>query len=182
MEELKLRELRASDVFLLVRLINCVGLERIRGLLGSEAMRTALWTAPTMIDDHNNRVPLPREKWTDRQIRDAEKAAAARLEVSMLVTELILSRLPDCQDVLFELLGAGLGIPAEQVAEMEAVAFLDALDRYVSRDGFMDFFGRAWRFVSGRKQRSGSSTGSTADTPTPSGSWTDGSGPDGSAP
>ena len=72
--EFVLRDLKAMDVWQLVRILTKLGLKDLRKSIDPDLLRESDWKPPTMMDAEGKEVPLPRDKWTERQI-DAEMAA-----------------------------------------------------------------------------------------------------------
>jgi len=147
--EFVLRDLKAMDVWQLVRILTKLGLKDLRKNINPDLLKAADWKEPTMIDPEGNEVPLPREKWTERQIDMETAAEMANDELLWSILDILMSNIENCEHDVNKLLAMGTGTSPEAIREMDANDYMTLIVTYVTREGFRDFFMHAWKLLQG---------------------------------
>lgn len=146
-----LSDLRADDVWQMVRVLKKLDLASAKDALDADVLKKAQFKSPTMMKD-GKIVPLPIEKWTPAQKKAYREADAAKDAVLWQILGVIMDNIPDCKDDINKLLAMGCGCEVDDISGMDAIAYVDLIAQYVTRDGFKDFFTHALNLVGIRKQ------------------------------
>ena len=152
-----LHEIKAPEVFQMVRILKLLGFGEISGLVDDRARRALSYKVPMRQVKGGNMEPLPRDEWTEAQIEAETRYQVALSGILMKVLGLIIERIgdPELETAVYGLLALGTGADVKQIRALDGIDFIDLLDRYVSREGFSDFFTRAWKlFVRSENQSS----------------------------
>lgn len=118
----ELRELKADDLFLMLKIINKIGVKEARECFNTLEVKQAL---------------ANREEGND----DAAISAIG-MHVMFEVANLIVSRLPDCKEELYAFLSSLSGMKIKEIADMAMVDFYDMVMDVVKHPNFKDFFQR----------------------------------------
>lgn len=123
MEEKKytLRDLRADDMFAMLRIINKIGLKDVKECFNSVEVRQAIGEA----------------KGADDAL-----ASAIGMQIMLDVVALLVSKLPDCEKELYEFLASLSGMKAKDIAALSMTEFYDMVMEVFQKDDFKDFFQR----------------------------------------
>ena len=144
-----LRDLKSTDVWQLVRILSKLGVKDFAKSIDPQVAKAAAWKPPTMINKEGEEVPLPREKWTERQIDAELQKEMADDELTWSVLGLLMEKIGDCETDVNKLLASGTGMTVPDIQEMDANDYLELLSAYISREGFRDFFMHAWKLIKG---------------------------------
>ena len=125
--EYEMRNLQASDIFSVVKILNGIGLKNIK-----EAIN---------LDEINNL----RKGMTE----DNEDAVTSQVGVNvvMSIATVILENLPKVENDLYTFVGSVIGVKAKDVAKMDMGEFMDLLIAIIQKEEFKDFFKRASKLV-----------------------------------
>lgn len=151
-----LHEIKAPEVFQMVRILKLLGFGEISGLADNRTRQALSYKAPMMQVKGGGTEPLPRDQWTEAQIEAETKYQVALSGILIKVIGLIIERIgnPELETAVYTLLALGTGAEVKQIRALDAVDFIDLLDRYVSREGFSDFFTRAWKLFARSENQS----------------------------
>lgn len=129
MEEKKytLRNLRADDMFTMLRIINKIGLKEARDCFNSVEIRKAISDA--------------KEAGQENGAEDA-LASAVGMQIMIDVAALLVSKLPDCEKELYAFLASLAGTSAKEIASLPMAAFYDLIMDVFQKGDFKDFFQR----------------------------------------
>lgn len=116
-----LRDLRADDLFALLRIINKIGLKDVKECFNSVEVRQAI--SETKGDD------------------DA-LASAIGIQIMLDVAALLVAKLPDCEKELYDFLSTLSGMKANEIAALPMTEFYDMVMEVFRKDEFKDFFQR----------------------------------------
>ena len=125
--EYEMRNLQASDIFSVVKILNGIGLKNIK-----EAIN---------LDEINNL----RKGMTE----DNEDAVTSQVGVNvvMSIATVILENLPKVENDLYTFVGSVIGVKAKDVAKMDMGEFMDLLIAIIQKEEFKDFFKRASKLI-----------------------------------
>lgn len=110
MAEYTLRNIAASDVFLMVKILKKAGIKNFAEMIQTSAKGQEAATGLQFVD-------------------------------------VILDRLPECENEIYNLLSALSGIPAEEIAKLDADVFIGMIYEVFQNPKFKDFIGVALRYV-----------------------------------
>lgn len=146
---LVLGPMKAPDVFRILRILKILGFDSLSGLIDAKTQKDLSFKPPQMLDKDGRFTGLPRDKWTESQILAETRYQTALSRVMLNFIGVLLDRFgdPNLEAAVYDLLAAGAGVTAGDIKSMDAGAFLDLVDRYVTREEFGDFFTQAWRLL-----------------------------------
>lgn len=140
-----IRDLKSKDVWQMVRIIRKLGISNLRDSVPKDILQKAFATTPTMMAEDGSIVPLPREKWTEAQIDAETEMLLAEDELLWALLGILIDNIGGCENEVNQLLANGIGVPVAEIAEMDANDYVELIAQYMSREGFKDFFMRAWK-------------------------------------
>lgn len=150
-----LNDIKAPEVFQMVRIMKILGFNEIGSLADQKTRRDLSYTPPKQQKQGGVLEDLPRELWTEAQVEAETRYQIALSGIVMKVMGLIIERIgnPEFENAVYSLLAYGTGTDVARIRKLDAVDFIDLLDRYISREGFSDFFMQAWKLFarSGKK-------------------------------
>lgn len=114
-----LRNLKADDIFLVVRIINKIGFKELKGCFNTDEVRTAI---------SNN------AKGKEADI------SAVGMTVMLEIAGVILEHLPDCKNEIYALLSGLSGKTQKDIAELPSGVFVQMVMEVVRKEEFRDFF------------------------------------------
>ena len=121
----ELRELKADDLFMMLKIINKIGVKEVKNCFAMSEMKEQLQTIANADGDNNN-----------------EYVSAVGLNVMVSVVSLLVERLPDCKDELYAFLSSLSGMKTKEIADMPMADFYEMVMEVVKHHNFKDFFQR----------------------------------------
>ena len=120
-----LRELRADDIFLTVRVINKIGLDRLKKCMEAQGVKAAMEIMT------NNEADTP-----------AKEAAMNRIGLAVMleIAGAVLERLPDCRNEIYTLLAVLSGTSEEYIGRLPSGVFMSMVMDVIKKDEWKDFF------------------------------------------
>ena len=125
--EYKMRNLQASDIFSVVKILNGIGLKNVK-----EAIN---------IDEINN----IRKGMTEDNVDVISSQVGVNVVISLATV--ILENLPKIETDLYNFIGSVIDVKAKDVAKMEMGEFTDVLITIIQKEEFKDFFNRASKLI-----------------------------------
>lgn len=126
-----LRDLTGDDLFLMVRIVSKIGIDRLKACMESPAVKTAMLVA-------------------NAQNADASEKEAAMNKVGMLVmmeiAATILERLPECKEEIYALLAQVSDLKREDIANMKLIPLTRMVKEFFKKPEFPDFFTEVFEF------------------------------------
>lgn len=128
---MELRNLQATDIFLIVKILNKIGYEEIRKEINVDEIMSVREKLST----------------TDDEKKKTSLIAEYGVNVVMSVLGILLENLPLIEQDLYNFVGSVAGIKAKDVAKMDINKFVDLLIEIINKDEFKDFFKRASKLI-----------------------------------
>ena len=128
---MELRNLQATDIFLIVKILNKIGYEKIRKEINVDEIMSVREKLST----------------TDDEKKKTSLIAEYGVNVVMSVLGILLENLPLIEQDLYNFVGSVAGIKAKDVAKMDINKFVDLLIEIVNKEEFKDFFKRASKLI-----------------------------------
>ena len=125
--EYNMRNLQATDIFSVVKILNGIGLKNIK-----EAIN---------LDEINNL-----RKGMTEDNADVITSQVG-LNVVMSIATIILENLPNVESDLYNFIGSVIDMKAKDVAKMDMGEFMDLLIAIIQKEEFKDFFKRASKLI-----------------------------------
>ena len=117
-----LRALQSDDLFLMLKVINKIGIKEIKKCFESEAVVKAI-TAMT----------------DGKKVKDT---AAVGMTVMLEIADVLARNLPACRDELYQLLSTLSGMTVEEIAKLPMLTMVDMVMDVIKMQEFADFFQR----------------------------------------
>lgn len=124
---IKLRNLQASDLFGMVRILKGIGLSKIKSAIDFDKIKEA------------------RKNMTEEN--SAEITTQVGTEVILSVIEVIIENLPEVETEIYKFVGGVANMKPADVAKLDASAFVDLLLDIFKKEEFTDFFKRASKLI-----------------------------------
>lgn len=125
--EYNMRNLQATDIFSVVKILNGIGLKNIK-----EAIN---------LDEINNL----RKRMTEDNADVITSQVG--INVVMSIATIILENLPNVESDLYNFIGSVIDMKAKDVAKMDMGDFMDLLITIIQKEEFKDFFKRASKLI-----------------------------------
>ena len=124
---MELRNLQASDLFGMVRILNGIGLSRIKSAIDSDKIKEA------------------RKNMTEENLAEISKQVGT--EIILSVIGVIIENLPTVETEIYKFIGGVANMKPAEVAKLDASAFVDLLLDIFKKEEFLDFFKRASKLI-----------------------------------
>ena len=124
---IKLRNLQASDLFGMVRILKGIGLSKIKSAIDFDKIKEA------------------RKNMTEEN--SAEITTQVGTEVILSVIEVIIENLPEVETEIYKFVGGVANMKPADVAMLHASDFVDLLLDIFKKEEFTDFFKRASKLI-----------------------------------
>ena len=129
--EYEMRNLQATDIFSIVKILNGIGLKNIKEAINIEEI---------------NKI---RKGMTEDNAEDNSEKVYSQVgvKVVMSIATVILENLPKIENDLYTFVGSVIGIKTKDVAKMDMGEFMDVLIAIIQKEEFKDFFKRASKLI-----------------------------------
>lgn len=125
-----LRDLKASDVFIMSKIIGKIGLNEFKDCLKSEEVVSMI------------------EKIKDEEKEnDEEEITKVGIAVFTDVANILFDNLPKAEEDIYRLLSNLSGMTVEEVKNTDMVTFMDMVFELVQKEQFKDFFQHAAKLL-----------------------------------
>ena len=129
--EYNMRNLQATDIFSVVKILNGIGLKNIKESIDFEEINKI---RKCMTEDNSE--------------DNSEKVySQVGVKVVMSIATVILENLPNVESDLYNFIGSVIDMKAKDVAKMDMGEFIDVLITIIQKEEFKDFFKRASKLI-----------------------------------
>ena len=125
--EYNMRNLQATDIFSVVKILNGIGLKNIKESIDFEEINKI---RKGMTEDNADAV-----------------TSQVGVNVVMSIATVILENLPNVESDLYNFIGSVIDMKAKEVAKMDMGEFMDILVSIIQKEEFKDFFKRASQLI-----------------------------------
>ena len=125
--EYEMRNLQASDIFSVVKILNGIGLNNVKEAINIEEINNI---RKGMTEDNVDVI-----------------SSQVGVKVVMSIATVILENLPKVENDLYTFVGSVIGVKAKDVAKMDMGEFMDVLITIIQKEEFKDFFKRASKLI-----------------------------------
>ena len=125
--EYNMRNLQATDIFSVVKILNGIGLKNIKESIDFEEINKI---RKGMTEDNADAV-----------------TSQVGVNVVMSIATVILENLPNVESDLYNFIGSVIDMKAKDVAKMDMGEFMDVLITLIQKEEFKDFFKRASKLI-----------------------------------
>ncbi len=125
--EYNMRNLQATDIFSVVKILNGIGLKNIKESIDFEEINKI---RKGMTEDNADAV-----------------TSQVGVNVVMSIATVILENLPNVESDLYNFIGSVIDMKAKDVAKMDMGEFMDVLITIIQKEEFKDFFKRASKLI-----------------------------------
>ena len=124
---MELRNLQACDIFTMVKLLNGIGLTKIKSAIDFEKIKEA---RKSMTDENANNI-----------------ASQVGTDVILSVASVLFENLPEIESDLYKFVGSIAGIKPAEVAKLDFNVFINLIIDIFKKEEFADFFNRASKLI-----------------------------------
>ena len=125
--EYTMRNLQATDIFSVVKILNGIGLKNVKEAIDFEEI---------------NKI----RKGMTEENADVISSQVG-LNVVMSLATVIIENLPKVENHLYNFIGSIIDVKAKDVAKMDMGEFMDVLITIIQKEEFKDFFKRASKLI-----------------------------------
>ena len=125
--EYTMRNLQATDIFSVVKILNGIGLKNVKEAIDFEEI---------------NKI----RKGMTEENADVISSQVG-LNVVMSLATVIIENLPKIENDLYNFIGSVIDVKAKDVAKMDMGEFMDTLITIIQKEEFKDFFKRASKLI-----------------------------------
>lgn len=123
MMAIEFKQLKSSDMFIMFKIINKVGLNEIKNQLEPK-------TIEKLVDSFKGK----------GKAKDKDSLMySVGLSVSIEMVNVIIGNLPKCEDDIYTLLSRVSGKSKKEISELDMVTFTEYIVEFVKKDEFKDF-------------------------------------------
>ena len=123
----EMRNLQATDIFSIVKILNGIGLKNIKEAINIEEINKI---RQGMTEDNASAI-----------------TSQVGVNVVMSIATVILENLPKVENNLYNFIGSVIDMKAKDVAKMDMGDFMDVLIAIIQKEEFKDFFKRASKLI-----------------------------------
>ena len=125
--EYEMRDLQASDIFSVVKILNGIGLNNVKEAINFDEINSL---RKGMTEDNADVI-----------------SSQVGVNVVISLATVILENLPKVENDLYNFVGSVIGVKAKDVAKMGMGEFTDVLITIIQKEEFKDFFRRASKLI-----------------------------------
>ena len=125
--EYTMRNLQATDIFSVVKILNGIGLKNVKEAINIEEINKI---RQGMTEDNASAI-----------------TSQVGVNVVMSIVTVILENLPKVENDLYNFIGSVIDMKAKDVAKMDMGDFMDVLIAIIQKEEFKDFFKRASKLI-----------------------------------
>ena len=125
--EYEMRNLQATDIFSIVKILNGIGLKNIKEAINIEEINKI---RHGMTEDNASAI-----------------TSQVGVNVVMSIATVILENLPNVENNLYNFIGSVIDMKAKDIAKMDMGDFMDVLIAIIQKEEFKDFFKRASKLI-----------------------------------
>lgn len=123
MMAIEFKQLKSSDMFIMFKIINKIGLNEIKNQLEPK-------TIEKLVDGFKGK----------GKAKDKDSLMySVGLSVSIEMVNVIIGNLPKCEDDIYTLLSRVSGKSKKEISELDMVTFTEYIVEFVKKDEFKDF-------------------------------------------
>lgn len=123
MMAIEFKQLKSSDMFIMFKIINKIGLNEIKNQLEPK-------TIEKLVDGFKGK----------GKVKDKDSLMySVGLSVSIEMVNVIIGNLPKCEDDIYTLLSRVSGKSKKEISELDMVTFTEYIVEFVKKDEFKDF-------------------------------------------
>ena len=124
---MELRRLCATDLFVMVKILNKIGFNKVKDAIDLDEIKKARATLTT---DNNDEV-----------------ISSLGTNIVMSVAGVLLENLPNIEKDLYELIGNLANMKPKDVAQMDIAQFMETIVAVLKKEEFKDFFREASKLI-----------------------------------
>ena len=125
--EYEMRNLQASDIFSVVKILNGIGLKNVKEAINFDEINSL---RKGLTEDNADVI-----------------SSQVGVNVVMSIVMVILENLPKVENDVYNFAGNVAGMKAKDVAKMDIGEFMDLLTAIFTKEEFKDFFSRASKLI-----------------------------------
>ena len=125
--EYTMRNLQATDIFSIVKILNGIGINNVKEAINFEEINNI---RKGLTEDNANAI-----------------TSQVGVNVVMSIATVIIENLPKVENDLYTFIGSVIGVKTKDVAKMDIVEFMEVLIAIIQKEEFKDFFKCASKLI-----------------------------------
>ena len=125
----ELRSLEADDLFIVINIINKIGIKEFKACFESEEVKSAVLNMSKKTDDS-----------ADAETDDSADVVSIGVSVAFDIAAILLANIGKCKNDIYALLAHLSGMKEKEIAKLPAKTFTSMVIDLVKKEEFADFF------------------------------------------
>lgn len=125
----ELRNLEADDLFIVINIINKIGIKEFKACFESEEVKSAVLNMAKKTDDS-----------TDAETDDGADVVSIGVSVAFDIAAILLANIGKCKNDIYALLAHLSGMKEKEIAKLPVKTFTSMVVDLVQKEEFADFF------------------------------------------
>lgn len=127
----ELRDLQSKDLFLMLKLLNKIGMKELKKVFESDSVRDKIKNlkGKGSTDDESN-----------GEVSKDQMASVVGISVAIEIGGIILENIPLCENEIYTMLSALTGMKLKALQEVKPAVFAEMILDVVHKEEFKDFF------------------------------------------
>lgn len=121
------RKLKSTDIFLMVSIINKIGVSELKGLLDKDSIKNIVENITAQNAD--------KESTTDK----ADTLTQVGISIAFDIATVILKNLPKCELDIYEMLASVSNTSVDFIKNLDIDVFFNMIINFIKKDEFKDF-------------------------------------------
>lgn len=133
------RKLNSTDIFLMVSIINKIGVAELKGLLDKDSITALVKSFMTPEDEEN--------KDKKEKKDSSEIITQVGISIAFDIATIILKNLPKCETEIFDMLANVSDLTVKQIKNLDMNVFFEMIIDFCKKDEFKDFLKVVSKFL-----------------------------------
>lgn len=138
----ELRGLEADDLFIMVNIINKIGIKEFKGCFESDEVKAAIKTVVALRMQKKNA-----DDDSEKAETDDDSFASVGISVALDIAAILMGNIGKCKNDIYALLANLSGMKEKEIAKLPIKTFTGMIYDLVKKEEFADFFQDAVKFL-----------------------------------
>ncbi len=125
----ELRNLEADDLFIMISIVNKIGIKEFKGCFESDEIKTAI-----------KNMTKGKDETADESADDSADVVSIGISVALDIATILLANIGKCKNDIYALLANLSGMKEKDIAKLPIRAFTSMVIGLVKKEEFTDFF------------------------------------------
>ena len=133
----ELRNLEADDLFIVINIINKIGIKEFKACFESEEVKSAVLNMAKKTDDSAD---AETDDSADAETDDSADVVSIGVSVAFDIATILLANIGKCKNDIYALLAHLSGMKEKEIAKLPVKTFTSMVVDLVQKEEFADFF------------------------------------------